>query len=152
MAVQRLKKEYKDFSLNGSPEFTAGPVREEDMYDWQAVMKGPDGTPYENGIFFLNLKYPMDYPFKPPKISFTTRVYHPNIKSNGELGYIKLYKDGWSPSFTIQKVLQEIFEMMKNPRFDTDDRMPLTEPAKQYKYDRSGFNAKAKAWTEEHAM
>lgn len=57
----------------------------DNLFRWKAYIKGPAGTPYENGIFFLSIDLPADYPFKPPKIKFTTRVYHCNINSNGSI-------------------------------------------------------------------
>ena len=59
-------------------------------------------SPYTGGVFFLNIHFPTDYPFKPPKVNFTTRIYHPNINSNGGI-CLDILREQWSPALTISK-------------------------------------------------
>lgn len=63
---------------------------------------GPGESPYSGGVFFLAIHFPTDYPFKPPKVNFTTRIYHPNINSNGSI-CLDILRDQWSPALTISK-------------------------------------------------
>ena len=69
---------------------------------------GPEESPYTGGVFFLDIHFPADYPFKPPKVSFTTRIYHCNINSNGGI-CLDILKDQWSPALTISKVLLSVW-------------------------------------------
>lgn len=64
-------------------------------------LKQPD-SPYQGGVFFLTIHFPTDYPFKPPKVAFTTRIYHPNINSNGSI-CLDILRSQWSPALTISK-------------------------------------------------
>lgn len=59
-------------------------------------------SPYQGGVFFLTIHFPTDYPFKPPKVAFTTRIYHPNINSNGSI-CLDILRSQWSPALTISK-------------------------------------------------
>ena len=59
-------------------------------------------SPFQGGVFFLAIHFPTDYPFKPPKVNFTTRIYHPNINSNGSI-CLDIIRDQWSPALTISK-------------------------------------------------
>ena len=72
---------------------------------------GPDDSPYSGGVYFLNIHFPTDYPFKPPKVTFATRIYHPNINENGSICLDVLNK-AWSPALTISKLLLSISSLL----------------------------------------
>ena len=46
---------------------------------------GPEGTPYEGGIFNVELYLPDEYPMVPPRVLFRTKIFHPNIDKLGTL-------------------------------------------------------------------
>ncbi|GAB7352630.1 hypothetical protein MBLNU459_g3002t1 [Dothideomycetes sp. NU459] len=105
-------------------------------------------SPYSGGVFFLAIHFPTDYPFKPPKVNFTTRIYHPNINSNGSI-CLDILRDQWSPALTISKVLLSICSMLTDPNPD-DPLVP--EIAHVYKTDRSRYEATAREWTRKYAI
>ncbi len=93
---------------------------------------GPDESPYSGGIYFLKIHVPSDYPFKPPKLQFETRIYHPNINSNGSI-CLDILQEQWSPALTICKVLLSISSLLTDPNPD-DPLVPNI--AKEYKTDK----------------
>ncbi|KAB5512923.1 hypothetical protein DKX38_029951 [Salix brachista] len=102
MASKRILKELKDLQKDPPTSCSAGPVAE-DMFHWQATIMGPADSPYAGGVFLVSIHFPPDYPFKPPKVAFRTKVFHPNINSNGSI-CLDILKEQWSPALTISKV------------------------------------------------
>ena len=128
---------------------SAGPSGSgEDMFSWQATILGPDDSPFAGGVFFLNIHFPNDYPFKPPKLNFTTKIYHPNVNSNGSI-CLDILKDQWSPALTISKVLLSICSLLTDPNPD-DPLVP--EIGRQCKERRSEYEETAREWTQRYAM
>jgi len=109
---------------------------------------GPPDSPFEGGVFFLNIHFPTDYPFKPPKFAFTTRIYHPNINSNGAI-CLDILRSQWSPALTVSKVLLSICSLLCDPNPD-DPLVP--EIARLYKTDVQKYNECAREWTRKYAM
>ena len=147
MAQKRIQKELKDYAKDPPSNCSAGPVGD-DLFHWQATLMGPGDSPYEGGIFFLDISFPADYPFKPPKVKFNTKIYHPNINNNGGI-CLDILKDQWSPALTISKVLLSICSLLTDPNPD-DPLVP--EIARLYKSDKAKHDAQAKEWTRKYAM
>jgi len=127
---------------------SAGPATNDDLFNWQASIMGPPDSPYAGGVFMVRIHIPPDYPFKPPKVAFVTKVYHPNINSNGSI-CLDILKDQWSPALTISKVLLSICSLLTDPNPD-DPLVP--DIAHQYKGDRHRYEETARQWTMKYAM
>uniref|UniRef100_A0A3Q2NZN0 Ubiquitin-conjugating enzyme E2 T n=1 Tax=Fundulus heteroclitus TaxID=8078 RepID=A0A3Q2NZN0_FUNHE len=109
-------------------------------------------TPYEGGIFSLEVKIPERYPFEPPNIRFLTPIYHPNIDNSGRICHDALKlppKGAWRPSLNISTVLTSIQLLMAEP--NPDDPL-MADISSEFKYNRHVFTEKAKKWTQEHAV
>ncbi len=146
MAQRKLTKELKDIETT-HPEGITAELVANDLFHWHACIIGPKGTPYEDGKFIVDMKFPFDYPFKPPKCSFETKVYHPNIGSKGEICLDVLSKS-WTPVQNATKVLLNLYYLLSTP--DPDDALSA-EVAAEYKENRAAFTQKAKEWTETYA-
>uniref|UniRef100_A0A803LWE6 UBC core domain-containing protein n=1 Tax=Chenopodium quinoa TaxID=63459 RepID=A0A803LWE6_CHEQI len=134
-------------SMHFIPLSAGGPVGE-DMFHWQATIMGPGDSPYAGGVFLVNIHFPPDYPFKPPKVAFKTKVFHPNINSNGSI-CLDILKEQWSPALTISKVLLSICSLLTDPNPD-DPLVP--EIAHMYKTDKVKYETTARSWTQKYAM
>ena len=152
--LKRLLKEASEFKQkengkgdNISENISAGPVNDKDLTKWTAVIIGPTKTPYEGGIFNLSIDITAEYPFKPPKVTFVTPIYHPNINSNGAI-CLDILKNNWSPALSLQKVLLSICVLMSTPNPD-DPLVP--DVAKIYKESRVAFDKTAREYTVKYA-
>jgi ubiquitin-conjugating enzyme E2 D/E len=146
MSLKRLQKEVTEMQKDTPANCSAGP-NNNDLFNWEATIIGPTETPYEGGIFKLKILFPADYPFKPPKITFETRIYHPNINANGGI-CLDILKDQWSPALNITKVLLSICSLLDEPNPD-DPLMP--EIAQLFKSNRAEFNRIAREHTIQYA-
>ncbi|KAK1442378.1 hypothetical protein BgAZ_404080 [Babesia gibsoni] len=146
MALKRIHKELADLTKDPPTNCSAGPVGD-DMFHWQATIMGPHNSLYQNGVYFLNIFFPSDYPFKPPKVAFTTKVYHPNINNNGAI-CLDILKDQWSPALTISKVLLSISSLLTDPNPD-DPLVP--EIAQLYKQNRKLYESTVREWVQKYA-
>jgi ubiquitin-conjugating enzyme E2 D/E len=146
MALRRINKEISDLKADPPFNCSAGPLGN-DLYQWEAVIMGPEDSPYTGGIFKLRIQFPVDYPFKPPHIQFLTKIFHPNINSAGMI-CLDILKTQWSPALTISKVLLSICSLLTDP----NPKDPLApEIAHMYLERRDEYELEARRMTLLHA-
>lgn len=145
-SLQRLQKEYAQMQKDYTPNLSAAPIND-NLYQWEAIILGPTETPYEGGVFKLNISILQDYPFKPPIVTFKTKIYHPNINSEGSI-CLDILKTGWSPALTISKILLSICSLLSDPN-PNDPLVP--EIADLFKTNKESYIQTAKNWTAIHA-
>lgn len=147
-SLKRIKAELEMLKKDPILYCSAGPNDINDLFIWQGTIVGPENTPYYGGIFFLEIYFPLQYPFKPPKIRFKTKIYHCNINENGEI-CLDILKDNWSPALTISKILLSICSLLTDPNPD-DPLVPSI--ANQYLKNKVLYDTIAAEWTKKYAM
>lgn len=142
----------KELAEVGKDDKTSGvkalPYTEGDLRHLKGTINGPSGTPYEGGVFEIDINIPTAYPFEPPKMKFLTKIWHPNISSQTGAICLDILKDQWSPALTIKTALLSLQALMCSPEpGDPQD----AEVAKMYIGDRKKFDSTAKFWTDSYA-
>lgn len=146
-SLKRLAKELIDVQRDPPPGVSTGPIDEKDIYIWEAIIVGPKDTPYEGGVFKLLINFPKNYPFRPPKIIFTTKIFHPNINNKGEI-CLDILRDRWSAGLTITPVLLSITSLLSDPN-PNDPLVP--QIAILYKTNKELYEETARKWTLDYA-
>ncbi|XP_029789010.1 ubiquitin-conjugating enzyme E2 T [Suricata suricatta] len=148
--ASRLKRELQLLATEPPPGITCWQDKDQ-MDNLRAQILGAADTPYEKGVFKLEVIIPERYPFEPPKIRFLTPIYHPNIDSAGRicLDVLKLPPKGaWRPSLNIATILTAIQLLMSEP--NPDDPL-MADISSEFKYNKPVFLENARQWTEKYA-
>ena len=144
---RRIVKETQRLLSEPAPGISATPYRDNLRY-FNIIIAGPTGSPYESGIFKLELFLPEQYPMESPKVRFLTKIYHPNIDKLGRI-CLDILKDKWSPALQIRTVLLSIQALLSAP--NPDDPL-ANDVAEKWKSDERGAMATAAEWTRKFAQ
>lgn len=87
-----------------------------DYYNWECVIPGPKGSPWEGGFYKLKLEFPKEYPLYPPRCVFHKKLFHPNIYPSGAVCLSILNEEeDWRASFRVKDILVGIQQLLANP-------------------------------------
>jgi ubiquitin-conjugating enzyme E2 G2 len=140
--------EYKQLTMNPPEGILAGPKSEENFFEWETLILGPEGTPFEGGVFPAELIFPKDYPMSPPKMKFTCEMFHPNVYRDGRVCISILHAPGedplgyessaerWSPVQSVEKILLSVISMLAEPNAESGANV---DASKMFRDDQEQF-------------
>ncbi|ESL09891.1 ubiquitin-conjugating enzyme protein [Trypanosoma rangeli SC58] len=150
-AVPHLQKQLRELSTSPPAGFR---VESEDLFTWTVWFSGPEGTPYAPGIYKAELRFPKEFPMKPPVFKVLSSFWHPNVYTDGKVCISILHPPGedemnteetammrWTPIQTIRSVLLSVVSLLSDPD-PKDAGAPANVAALvQYRKDRAAFNS-----------
>lgn len=122
-------------------------VDEQNILLWTLLIV-PENPPYNKGAFRVEIQFPPEYPFKPPKMVFLTKIYHPNVDTEGRVCLPMILPEFWKPATKTEQVLQALASLVADPEPEHPMRTDLAE---EYTKDRKKFMKNAEEFTKKHA-
>jgi len=150
-----LMRQLKELTKNPIDNFSIGLKEDENVYEWQVMLEGPDDTLYEGGYFPCSLKFPTEYPNKPPVMRFLTpSFWHPNVYKDGTvcisilheakedaMNEQELMSEKWRPILGVEAVLVSVLSMLSDPNTSSPANI---DAAVEFKDKREDYNKKIK--------
>ncbi|XP_014243630.1 ubiquitin-conjugating enzyme E2 L3-like isoform X2 [Cimex lectularius] len=146
-ATRRLQKELNDIRSSGLRSFRDIHVDDTNILLWTGLIV-PDNPPYNKGSFRIEINFPAEYPFKPPKICFKTKIYHPNIDEKGQVCLPIISAENWKPATKTDQVIQALIALVNDPEPEHPLRADLAE---EFSKDRKKFFKNAEDYTKKYS-
>ena len=145
---KRLDNELKSLSNESVCNAVVEVPDQNNPYKWLVHLPGPQGSPFEGGVFRLSFEFPANYPFKHPEVKFITPMYHPNIKKDtGEI-CMDVFASSWSPTQKVSDIIQKLSSLLASPQTSS----PLeSEICKEFINNPSAYNKKVKEMVKKYA-
>ncbi|GFR71333.1 ubiquitin-conjugating enzyme [Elysia marginata] len=149
-ATRRLQKELGDLLSEGSPlkkSFRDIVVDESNILLWHGLIV-PDNPPYNKGAFKIEISFPAEYPFKPPKVLFKTKIYHPNIDEKGQVCLPIINAENWKPATKTDQVVASLLSLINDPEPEHPLRGDLAE---EFTKEKKKFLKNAEEFTRKYS-
>ncbi|DBA01718.1 TPA: hypothetical protein N0F65_010128 [Lagenidium giganteum] len=143
-ARRRLMRDFRKLQ-NDPPSGVSGAPMDNNIMVWQAVIFGPDDTPWEGGTFNLTLEFSEDYPNKAPTVKFITKMFHPNIYNDGQI-CLDILQNQWSPIYDISAILTSIQSLLCDPNPNSPAN---SEAARLFQENRREYNRRVREIVEQ---
>lgn len=133
---------------------SVGLVDESNVYEWELLLLGPDGTLYEGGFFQARLSFPSDFPNMPPTMTFVSEMWHPNVHEDGKVCISILHPPGedehnaqesaderWRPILGVEQILISVISMLSDPN---DESPANVDAAVMWRNNKDAFKKKVR--------
>lgn len=119
--IERLQLEFREIKKEKGLNQIGGSVGviNKDYKHWRACFIGPQGTPYENGLYYIEFKLKDDYPISKPLARFRTKIWHPNVNVNSGQICLDYIKGNWRPDNTMREAILSIYYILTEPNFNS---------------------------------
>lgn len=148
--LTNTSQELAECTKTPPPGMTVSLASESNLHKWHVTLAGPAASPYAGGTFGLVVNLPVEYPFKAPVVTFSTRIYHPNVTNDAQgsicLGALKA--ENWKPASKLLGVLEAVRGLLVEPMPDDPLEARIAE---EYKRDRKEFDKKARQHVTQYA-
>uniref|UniRef100_A0AC35TH82 UBIQUITIN_CONJUGAT_2 domain-containing protein n=1 Tax=Rhabditophanes sp. KR3021 TaxID=114890 RepID=A0AC35TH82_9BILA len=144
---RRLTKEIGDIMASENKSFTNLEYDEANLLHWKLLLI-PNKEPYNKGAFKISIDFPAEYPFKPPKVNFITKIYHPNVDEKGQICLGIVSNDQWKPAVKAEQVINCLLDLINEPEPDHPLRSDLAD---EYIKDKKKFMKNAEDHTKKYA-
>lgn len=139
-AIDRLQDEQRLLLSSAPPGASASPRDSANPFVWDATIMGPERTPWEGGLFSLEIRFSSQHPYRPPHIRFVTKMSHPNITECG-IPALDIVQTRWNQTVRLAKILSDLQDMLANP----SALYPVNEDvAHLHRTDRRQYDRKAR--------
>lgn len=140
-------RDLKKMCADSPPGVTGSPLSDNIMM-WEAVIFGPKGTPYEDGTFRLKLEFTEEYPNKPPRVMFISKIFHPNVYADGSI-CMDILSSAWSPTYDVMAILISIQSLLDSP----NPLSPANNVAAQlYNDNKREYEKRVRACVDENCL
>ena len=151
--LTKLQAEYKYIRKSGCLAQiggAAGPIRidgKPDYFHWSACFIGPKGSPYERGLFFIEMKFDSNYPDSCPiDVQMRTPTYHPNIdRNNGHICVSYTWPYAWKNTNNIVGIINAVWDLLAMEHPTNGYQVENIEKAKEFK-SRYAYESQQYDW------
>lgn len=114
MLLTAVRVSHSEALQEDPPAGVSGAPTEDNILAWEAIIFGPQETPFEDGTFKLSLEFTEEYPNKPPTVKFISKMFHPNVYADGSI-CLDILQNRWSPTYDVAAILTSIQSLLDEP-------------------------------------